>query len=255
VLEKIAGTIDYPVYVVDQGINWSDIPDNNVGFFGRFKFVIPDSALDPFMKDQCDYLNGRGFTKESIAQWEIGFDRDKERVIFPVRNIDNELVGVSGRAIRESRIKYLHYHYDKSLRKFIPYIDRDRKNDMIKLPKSKVLFGEDKVSRLDRSFNDLIIAEGFTDVIWLWQNGFVSVGVLGSFPSNVQLEMMVRLLPRDGRLVLMLDSDDAGRKCRDRIKKELDMRVKIYAVNLPDGKDPADMSRDVLKEHIKNASL
>ena len=65
--------------------------------------------------DRCPkYLLDRGFRKDVLKDWEIGFDTEAQRVTFPVRAANGTLVGFSKRAVwEEQNPKYLHLGFSK----------------------------------------------------------------------------------------------------------------------------------------------
>jgi DNA primase len=65
--------------------------------------------------DRCPkYLLDRGFTKDVLKEWEIGFDTEAQRATIPVRSGSGLLVGFSKRAVwEEQNPKYLHLGFSK----------------------------------------------------------------------------------------------------------------------------------------------
>lgn len=165
------------------------------------------------------YLKTRGIVEEAMSEFEVGYDRWMDRVTFPVRNENSQLVGIIGRSVRDTHPKY--FFYDN-------------------FPKGGTLFGLDKV--LD--YDTIIIVEGVVDVIWLWQNGIKnSVAIMGSMMTDKQASIIAR---RAERAVLWLDNDAAGSLGMKVAIEKLSERVKLFVIdwNLVSGpvKDPQDLN-------------
>lgn len=63
----------------------------------------PASFVEPWV----DYLYGRGLIRQTLEEWEVGYDYVSQRITFPVRDLDGELVGIKGRAWDANPVKYL----------------------------------------------------------------------------------------------------------------------------------------------------
>jgi DNA primase len=138
------------------------------------------------------------------------------RVLIPIHNERGELVAYAGRAIDDTEPRY-------------------------KLPagfhKSQVLFNLHRVTA-----QEVIVVEGFFDCMKVWQSlhPFV-VALMGSSLSDEQEQL---LLGRFKRVTLMLDGDNAGREAAEEIAKRLVHRVHVRVVDLPEGKQPDQLSSD-----------
>ena len=166
----------------------------------------------------------RGFTSETLLEWQCGADFDGGLVI-PAYDLTNRLVATITRRVNLTP-KYL---YSKGLRK------------------SRILFGAHKIQKSDF----ICITEGSLDAIWLQQNGFPAVSLLGASISKYQEDLLLQL-PTD-ELVLCLDNDEAGKIGVSKALTTLSNRCRVSRISLPGGyKDVQDI-RDitVLKETVK----
>jgi DNA primase len=183
-----------------------------------------------------DHMNGRsrraGFTEEELLGAGLAqrsqrrpalYDRFRARVLFPLCDLRGRVVGFGARALRESQLpKYLNssegelYH------------------------KGRQLFGADRARAAAARAGEVVVVEGYTDVLALHQVGLANaVGIMGTSMTEDQLAEAARLAPR---VVLALDADAAGqeamvRAARVAARRSLDLRV----VELPAGDDPADL--------------
>lgn len=211
-------------------------------------FLPPESALEVFKSDPPQYLLDRGITEETCRDWELGYDRQHNRVIFTVRDRQGRLRMVGGRDLRpKPKIKYASYIWDKANECLAPWYDYDRYEDFIALKKKLVLYGEHKVEfgrRSDEYANVLIIGEGYMHTLWPHQMGFNMLGTMGAYMSDVQADIVVELLPKDGIVISLADGDEAGELHMKAIAKRLAGRVPLFGVMCPNGYDAADGDED-----------
>ncbi len=181
--------------------------------------AFPESTLEEFFDDPSGaglkYLKGRKVTDKTIAEWELKWHPQQQRVTTPVRDMDGRLVGISGRTInKKGRPKYLHSD---------------------KFPTSYILYGEHKVV----PGNTGILVEGQFDVIALWQYGYrYPVGVFGSTLNPHQADKVVKIF-RD--VIILTDPDDGGRKAGEQYVRAIGGRIPHRFVYLPEGVDPGKL--------------
>jgi len=152
------------------------------------------------------------------------YDRFRGRLMVPILNPSGRPVGFSGRALFPGQEpKYLNTPETPIFKK------------------RELLFGLPQAKDAIREKKRAIVVEGLFDVLALHQLGFPeSVAVLGSAFTPEQALLLKRL--GISELYLAFDADEAGRKAT---LKSLDVEVaksfKVYAVLLPEGKDPGDL--------------
>jgi 5S rRNA maturation endonuclease (ribonuclease M5) len=247
--------------------DWFYIPPTNAGVFARMvehekkPVLFKDDYLKPFVGVLSAYLKDRGVNIETAKQWELGLDREYNRATFTVRDYQGRLAVVIGRDITgKSKVKYSNYVLDRRNKELVPFIDHDREEEFIGPTKSFFLYGEHlawKVmnGEMERRSNDLILVEGPTDVLAVWQMGWNVVGVMGSYVSKPQIEKLVTLVPKNGRLVILADGDEPGEKLSKKASKDIDSRVPVYIGSLPDGADPGKASEQEIEEYLKTARV
>jgi hypothetical protein len=246
---------------------WLYVPSTNAGKFRhlyRKKKKPPlfrDVHLEPFKGVLSGYLKARGITLDTAREWELGLDRRNRRAIFPVRNMEGTLALLVGRDVTgRSRVKYSNYVFDKTYQAMVPFIDHQRESEFVSPAKSHFLYGEHKAwdvahSSSDRRSTDLIVVEGAIDVLMVWQWGWNVVGVLGSYPSEVQIEKLVSLTPRGQRLVVMADGDEPGRKLTTAIGERIGSRVPVFDAQLDEGMDPGGATEQEIDEALSGACM
>lgn len=193
--------------------------------------VVPEVEAATFAGEVPQYALDRGLSLDTCRAWQLGYDRGfgarpVPRLVFPVRRADGRLVGLVGRAIYDGdRPKYLNY---------------------LGFPKSKFLYGLDKVRGRER----LVVVEGMIDAIRLWEYGLPAAAIIGAAPSEPQ----ARLALEFDRVYLALDRDAAGEEGERALARRLDGRVPVFRVEFPGGKrDPKDMTREEALAAVESA--
>ncbi len=115
-----------------------------------------------------------------------------KRLIFPIANIQGKVVGFGGRVLNNSNPKYINS----------PESDYFKKRDM--------LYNLNLAKNSARQKKNLLICEGYMDVISLFQNNIKSVvAPLGTAFTEEQLKLSWRYTDRP---TIMFDGDEAGRR-------------------------------------------
>jgi DNA primase len=166
----------------------------------------------------------------------VGYDRFRDRVMFPIRDARGRVIAFGGRALRaDVPAKYLNS----------PETPIFHKGD--------VLYNFDRARAAVRESNRLIAVEGYVDVIAMARAGFVeTVAPLGTALTENQLALLWRTAPEP---ILCFDGDVAGLKAAYRA---LDLALPLLSPGqslrfafLPDGKDPDDLLRAEGPEAVK----
>jgi DNA primase len=151
------------------------------------------------------------------------YDRFRSRIMFPLADVRGRVLGFGARAMREEqRPKYLN----------------TSDNDVYH--KGLHLYGADLARAHAARAGQVILCEGYTDVIALHQAGLRNaVGLMGTALTAEQVGELARMA---STVLLALDADNAGQEAMLRAsslaaKRKLELRV----VPLPAGKDPAEL--------------
>ena len=251
---------------------WLHVPSSNAGIFsdvcveGKKPVLFRDVYLERFVGSLSGYLSRRGINLETARVWELGVDKEFGRATFTVRDYKKSLALVIGRDVTgKSKVKYSNYVLDRKNGRMVPFIDHSREGDFKSPTKSFFLYGEHLAWEIahpgERSVSmrggvpHLIIVEGAIDVLKLWQFGWNAVAVLGSYPSDMQVEKIANMVPRDGRVVVMADGDEAGRKLAVYLGEKLSNRVAVFCAVLPDGVDPGDADGELIDDSFASARM
>ena len=114
------------------------------------------------------------------------------------------------------------------------------------LKKSKVLFGAHRI----KSPSFVCVTEGTLDAIWLDQQGYPAVALLGMYLARRQQELLSKV--RTQEVVLCLDNDEAGKTGLDKALQSIGNTIMISYIELPSGyKDVQEIqSKEVLDNTI-----
>ena len=179
-----------------------------------------------------DYLINQGFDKDLLIQiglvvekGDSTYDRFRNRIMFPIIDHRDRVVGFGGRVMDDSLPKYLN------------------SSESPIFNKSSILFGLNLAKR-QRPVDHIIIVEGYLDVIALYEYGFHNVvASLGTALTQDQAKLLRRYTPN---IYIAYDGDAAGQRATARgldILKDAGCIVKV--IKLPKGMDPDD----ILREH------
>jgi len=199
------------------------------------------------------HLRERGYSEAEIRMAGLviereegtgSYDRFRSRLIFPIRDLQGNVVGFGGRALDETQQpKYLNSPQT-------PIFD-----------KGALLYGLDQAAPAIRREGRAVLVEGYFDVLAAHQEGFRNVvAPMGTALTAAQVRLLKRMTRR---IYLALDADQAGvlavrrgleaiREAMDerlvpvptaqglvRFERELDGEVRI--VVLPAGRDPDEV--------------
>ncbi|MFT8815921.1 DNA primase [Acetobacter fabarum] len=235
--------------------------------------VVWSAALyKPEGRAGLDYLLGRGLTRETITAFGLGWasagrghlvealapqgitpeqmaqaglmrvDEDGRpkgelfwgRVTFPIRDRKGRLVSFGGRILGDGQPKYLNGPETPLFSKRRLLFGLDRARAAVRAPRPKGVVAP-----------DLIVVEGYMDVIALHQAGFTgAVAPLGTALTPEQMEVLWQV---DRAPILCFDGDGAGRRAAVKaaetglplLAPEHTLRICL----LPDGEDPDSLVR------------
>lgn len=230
-------------YVGDRALTHETIDMFRLGF-----------ALDSW--DACrTHFSEQGYSDDDLL--EVGllteneergtrYDRFRNRLMIPLRDVDGRVVGFGARTLEKDGIpKYLNSPQT-------PLFDKGR-----------LLFGLDLAKRNIREAREVVIVEGYMDVMQGWQAGYRNiVAQMGTALTGDQLRLLKRYTKK---FILALDPDAAGIKAtmrslqvaRENLDHEYDIRfdarglvqhegrlqADVHIVTLPEGYDPDKLIR------------
>lgn len=167
-------------------------------------------------------LYATGLAQRSQENGRI-YDRFRGRIMFPLTDMRGRVLGFGARAMRaEQKPKYLNT------------------SDNEVYHKGRHLYGADLARVHATKAGEVILCEGYTDVIALHQAGLANVvGLMGTALTDQQVGELSRLAQT---VLLALDADSAGQEAMLKAYKLATQRkLELRVVELPAGADPAEV--------------
>lgn len=205
---------DAKKYLLNRKIDEDVIKNFNIGL------SLSDSEL-------CNALKAKGFKDDDIVSSGVAvqngnniYDIYKNRIMFPLYDLEGNVVGFSGRIYNQ-----------KSESKYI----NTKETEIFK--KGELLYNYHIAKKEARKEKNIIVVEGFMDVIRLSTIGIVNVvASMGTAVTKYQLNLIQKLAPN---ITLMFDGDKAGEKATNafiELANGNDSNIKV--VRLEDNLDP-----------------
>jgi len=183
-----------------------------------------------------NYLKGKGHSDTTIVESGIGMwdnknsgrvlARQRNRVMFPIKDLHGSLVGHVGRTVSDAKPKYL-----------------NPTNSPL-FTKETTLFNYSNVRALIRDKGRVVVSEGPWDAVMGSYAGEPIVSTFGTSVSNYQIEVLSKVT-KD--IYLGMDADASGRSAMLDIFKrieDLGLDVIVHSLSLPEGCDVADVVKD-----------
>ena len=205
-------------YFLQRGLLPATLTHFGLGFAPDSRFAL------------VNHLKAKGYSEEEMVQANVAvrarsgraMDRFFNRVMFPIIDLRGNVIAFGGRILSDDKPKYLNTA------------------DTLVFKKSYGLFALNFAK--NSAQDQLILAEGYMDVIALHQAGFSNaVAGLGTALTSEQAHLIARYAKE---VVIAYDSDEAGQKATARaisLLRNVGLLVKVLAI--PQGKDPDEFMR------------
>lgn len=217
------------------------------GKAARLSYLDKDTYLDLYDSAEGHwYLADRGISDDTARRLTLLVDpcdsQHEERILFPVMDRQQRLLGFSGRATdRRAELRVRDYHG---------------------LPKAHCLLGEHLIDPAKDEY--VVVVEGLFDYATCWEYDEPAVAVMHSSVTEHQYRSLLNLgLP----LVFMFDNDEAGYGALEKATKMFSGKLpisearyprrgaKIGGVKVPARKDPGACTCEEIKWMIRNARI
>jgi len=214
-------------YLRERGVYESSIEKFGIGY-------APDS------NSTINYIKSQLFNmSEAVELGVVGHDGGRnfarfiERITFPIHSANGSLVGFGGRTITGHQAKYVN------------------SPETPLFNKSRLLYAYHHAKQTLYKRNELIITEGYLDVIMLHQAGFTNaVATLGTALTQEHLPILRKGEPK---VIMAYDGDKAGRNAALKASRLLSASgFKGGVVIFRDGLDPADMVKNGAVEELSS---
>ncbi|HDA1343357.1 TPA: DNA primase [Staphylococcus aureus] len=221
-------------YLQERGFTDAPIKERGIGF-------APDSS------HFChDFLQKKGYDIE--LAYEAGllsrneenfsyYDRFRNRIMFPLKNAQGRIVGYSGRTYTGQEPKYLNSPETPIFQK------------------RKLLYNLDKARKSIRKLDEIVLLEGFMDVIKSDTAGLKNVvATMGTQLSDEHITFIRKLT---SNITLMFDGDFAGSEATLKTGQNLlQQGLNVFVIQLPSGMDPDEYigkyGNDAFTAFVKN---
>lgn len=213
-------------YFSDRSVNSESAKRFHLGFSpDSWQWLLDRARSTPFSPE---VLEAAGLLGKSPNSGRF-YDRFKGRVIFPIRDPQGRPIGFGGRILpefaTETSAKYINSQETRLY------------------SKSEQLYALDLAADPARKTQNVIVMEGYTDVIMAHQFGLqTAVAVCGTALTERHIRVLRRYCDT---ITLVLDGDEAGQRRTNEILElfvasEVDLRI----LTLPEGLDPCDYLLD-----------
>jgi len=226
-------------YLEKRGLNQNIIKEFNLGYV-PWQNNFYEKLLNKFSETEVT-LTGLYYKNEKTNKF---VDRFNSRIIFPINNLTNETIAFGGRIIRESQLaKYINSPETEFYKK------------------GRTVFNLDKAKALRSETNEVIIVEGYMDVVSLCAAGIKNtISNSGTALTDTQIELIWKFFSNP---IICLDGDQSGQSAALRIAEKLlpliNENNKIYFSIMPKGEDPDDYikknGKDTFTEFLKSKKI
>ena len=219
-------------YLLKRELKNNIIEEFQLGYV-PWKNNFYDELLKKYTEEEIS-LTGLYYKNDKTGNY---IDRFNSRIIFPVNNITGDTIAFGGRIIRES--------------KFAKYINSPE-TEFYK--KGSMIFNLDKAKNTRAETNEVIIVEGYMDVVSVYSSGIKNViANSGTALTDRQIDLIWKFFANP---IICLDGDESGQTAALRIAEKLfpliNEKNKIYFSIMPEGKDPDDYIKKNGKEGFIN---
>ena len=217
-------------YLLKRGLKKNIIEEFELGYV-PWKNNFYEELLKKYTEEEIS-LTGLYYKNDKSGKY---IDRFNSRVIFPVKDLSGETIAFGGRIIRESKLaKYINS----------PETEFYKKGNMI--------FNLDKAKDLRSETDEVLIVEGYMDVVSVYSSGIKNViANSGTAFTERQINLTWKFFSNP---IICLDGDESGQKAALRIAEKLfpliNEKNKIFFSIMPEGKDPDDFIKQNGKEGL-----
>jgi DNA primase len=160
----------------------------------------------------------------------------KGRIAIPLHDQHGALIGYAGRIVNDTAVS------ENTPRYLFPS-SRERKGIRYEFRKSEFLYNGFRI----KDVRDLVVVESFTALWWLAQAGITNVvALMGTSCSETQAGLLRDLVPKDGSIWLLPDSDKAGERMAEETLAMLAPYRFVRWAKLDEGLQPTDVGKEEL---------
>lgn len=180
----------------------------------QYSGEITEEELDKYRYIH-PYMYERGLTDEIIERFDIGYDRERKEITFPVKDIEGKCVFIASRSVKTK-----FFRLPKGLDKPVYQAYRFQHGE----------------------YKEAYITESFLNCLTCWKYNKPAMAMIGT-GNKKQYEILNNLPVRT--YILCFDPDEAGRKATERFKKHVHGKI-IKELVYPDNRDINDLQEEFL---------
>tara|TARA_A100001011_G_scaffold389915_1_gene472335 strand:+ start:656 stop:2434 length:1779 start_codon:yes stop_codon:yes gene_type:complete len=214
-----------------RGLNKNTIEEFKLGYV-PWKNNFYEMLLKKYSQEEIS-LTGLYYKNEKTQKF---VDRFNSRIIFPINNLASDTIAFGGRIIKESKMaKYINSPETEFYKK------------------GRVVYNLDNAKSLRSKTNEVIVVEGYMDVVSLNAAGLKNVvSNSGTALTENQIDLIWKFFSSP---IICLDGDKSGQRAALRIAERIFPLInendKIYFSELPSGIDPDDVIKKKGKDEFK----
>ena len=220
------------IYLSNRGLNKSIIEEFRLGYV-PWNNNFYQELLKKYTEEDIS-LTGLYYKNDKTGKY---VDRFNSRIIFPVNNVTGDTIAFGGRIIREGKLaKYINSPETEFYKK------------------GNIIFNLDKAKNSRAETDEVIIVEGYMDVVSVYSSGIKNViSNSGTALTERQISLIWKFFVNP---IICLDGDISGQKAALRIAERLfpliNEKNKIFFSIMPEGKDPDDYIKQNGKDGLVN---
>jgi len=220
------------IYLKKRNLNKNIIDEFKLGYV-PWKNNFYEILLKNYSEDEIA-LTGLYYKHDKTGKF---IDRFNSRIIFPINNLTGDTIAFGGRIIKDNKLaKYINSPETEFYKK------------------GKIIFNLDKAKSQRSNTDEVIIVEGYMDVISLHLAGIKNViSNSGTALTENQIDLIWKFFHNP---TICLDGDQSGQSAALRIAEKLLPLInesnKIYFSIMPNGQDPDDFIKKNGTEEFKN---
>ncbi|MAR95978.1 MAG: DNA primase [Gammaproteobacteria bacterium] len=222
-------------YLKNRGISGEIAKFFNLGYANIKKPSLYEKLVKEFSQDELNE-SGLFYTNDDK---EI-YDRFRDRLIFPIRNIKGDCIAFGGRLLKDKKnqAKYLNSPKTKTYNK------------------KYELYGLYEVRQINKRPDSIYVVEGYMDVISLFQHGVKNA--VASSGTAFTIEQLRKILNYTDTIYIVFDGDEAGQKASWKTVENAMSLIRedtmISFIFLKEGDDPDSYIKNNGKEAFDSLS-
>lgn len=218
-------------YMLSRGLTPEVCDEFKIGYAPSDRHLLVDYLISK--RVPLELAEQLGLVRRSTMQGTAShYSLFRDRIMFPIMGVTEDVLGFGGRAFGEEMPKYINSQTS-------PLFD-----------KSRTLYGLNLTARYIRSEDEVIVVEGYMDVIGLYVAGIKNVAApLGTALTSEHAKLLGRMTKN---IVVLFDGDSAGQTAAERsLPILLEQGLLARGLTLPGNLDPDEAVEEMGIEKLR----